>query len=334
MSHEQFALSLLNLPGIGRKSAWKIARSAKLIPETGKELFEVLASGNGSRGLTLQNVEDAWAESARVLEESSQNCIQAWAASRPDFPKWIRDIPDPPLILYVRGDVDCIRTPLSVAVIGTREPTSYGELAARRFGKRLAEFGCVVVSGLAVGCDTAGHRGCLEAGGKTVAVLAHGLHSIYPKQSRELAEEILESGGCWVSEYPFGMRAQRSFFVERDRLQSAMSAGLIVVETDTDGGTMHTVRAAEAQGRLVACMYKPSEYKVTDKSRGNNLLVESQRATALTTAEDFGKYVEEARNRANRMSLNGENGHAEAKSHETPASDLFSGESRNGGSAI
>ena len=335
MEHERYVLSLLQLPGVGRKSAWKAVNAITRVPANSQELFEELSNPNGLRtSATVADVAEAWQQTDRLLEKATTLNIQALAATRPEFPAWLRTIPDPPLVLFLKGNVECIKTPLSLAVIGMREPTEYGEKVAHRFGKRGAEAGCVIVSGLALGCDSAGHRGCLEAGGKTVAVLAHGLDRIYPKESTGLAGEILEKDGCLVSEYPPGARAQRGYFVDRDRLQSGMSGGVIVVETDTDGGTMHTARFAQTQCRPVACLAHPPELSTGEKARGNQLLLREERATPLSTAEDLCIFIATVREQAGRWKALGLNGHEEAVAAPAPEKDLFSGEKCDGGGSL
>src|SRR5688572_6701731 len=108
-----------------------------------------------------------------------------------NFPARLRHIPQAPVVLFVRGDLTCLNAVNSVAVVGTREPSSYGVAAGTRLAQRFGERGWVVVSGLAVGCDTAAHTGCLIGGGRTVAVLAHGLDTIYPAVNRPLADRIV-----------------------------------------------------------------------------------------------------------------------------------------------
>lgn len=301
MEHERFILSLLSLPGIGRKSGWKVVQATKEIPKTSDQMLDLVADVDGLRvKVDRDKARAIWEQAEGTLNRAGELGISAISATRECFPVWIQSIPDAPMILFIKGNADCIRNSFAVAVIGTRQPSEYGQKVAHRFGQRGTEAGCVVVSGLAVGCDTAAHRGCLDAGGKAVAVLAHGLDSVYPKESRELANEILEKDGCWVSEYPPGTRAQRSFFVERDRLQSGLSGGIIVVETDTVGGTMHTVRFAETQGRLVACLKHPdTEAQSNDKARGNRQLLEEKRAIPLASSQDFSQFMECLKHQAN-----------------------------------
>ncbi|WP_417391993.1 DNA-processing protein DprA [Gimesia sp.] len=292
MVHEQFIVSLLQLPRIGRKSAFKILQHSEGVPSTPAELRELVLATPRTPQVTEEDAKSAWQKAEQILENSASNNIKPLAWTNDRFPSWLKSIPDPPLILFIKGDESCISTPMGIAVIGTRQPTQYGRTVAHRLGQRSAEAGYVVISGLAEGCDSEAHTGCLEAGGKTVAVLAHGIgKNIYPKSNQHLAERILENGGCWVSEYPPDTRAQRSYFVERDRIQSGLSSGVVVIETDTKGGTMHTVKYAEHQQRPLACLAHPQEQLFESKTRGNQFLIQNNRAKPLNESNDFKKFL-------------------------------------------
>jgi DNA processing protein len=157
----------------------------------------------------------------------------------------------------------------------------------------MAERGWCVVSGLAEGCDTEGHEGCLAAGGKTIAALAHGFGRIYPAKNKQLAERILESGGALITEYPPGTPPTRSSFIERDRLQSGLSLGIVVVETDIKGGTMHTVRHARDQGRGIAAISHPPEFVKEAKAQGNQQLIKDLIARPLANRDDLFRFAQE-----------------------------------------
>ena len=192
--------------------------------------------------------------------------------------------PDCP-ILYCRGSVAALNAARSAAVIGTREPTAYGRQQARAFGRDLAAAGYVIVSGLARGCDTAAHRGCVEAGGASVAVLAHGLDTIYPPENAGLADELIRHGGCLVSEYPPGTPPERRAFALRDRIQSALAHLVIVIETPGDDGTMITVDFARRQSRPIGCLVHSPERADVPQAAGNALLL-SGGALPFRTPQD------------------------------------------------
>jgi DNA processing protein len=165
----------------------------------------------------------------------------------PEFPALLEQIPDPPQQLYVRGKLP---PSFMVAVVGSRRATPYGLHLARRFGRELAERGVTVVSGLARGVDGEAHRGALEAGGLTIAVLPAGLDAIYPPEHRELAEAIAYQGAL-VTEMPEGTAPLPGRFPVRNRIVSGLSRGVLVVEAAQRSGALITARLALEQGREV-----------------------------------------------------------------------------------
>ena len=167
------------------------------------------------------------------------------------YPPMLREIADPPITLYVRGDWQaCFEQPC-VAVIGSRMCSTYGQNASEMLARDLASRGICVVSGLARGIDSAAHRGAIEAGGRTVAVIGTGLDSIYPKENAKLVEEIVASGGAVVSQFPLGTPPIKENFPYRNRIISGLSMGVLVVEASERSGSLITARLATEQGREV-----------------------------------------------------------------------------------
>lgn len=165
------------------------------------------------------------------------------------FPDLLRHIPFSPFGLYYLGKP--ITTKPKIAMIGTRKATPVGLATAKRFAKELAVSGLEIVSGLALGIDAASHEGALEGNGVTLAVLANGLDIIYPRQNDRLHAKILEKGGAIISEYPLGETAQNYRFLERNRIVSGLSKGVIVIEAPKRSGTLATSRFAIEQNREV-----------------------------------------------------------------------------------
>ncbi|MDQ8204817.1 DNA-processing protein DprA [Pelagicoccus sp. SDUM812003] len=169
-----------------------------------------------------------------------------------DYPALLKEIDDPPIGLYRQGNYD-FKKP-SVAIVGTRKTTLYGQSVARCFARDLAQIGFCVVSGMARGIDTFAHRGALEAeDGSTVCVLGNGIDIVYPPENIDLYKDVQRCGAV-VSEFPFGRRADRQTFPMRNRLVSGMSHAVVVIESEEAGGSMITARFAADQGRLVCAV--------------------------------------------------------------------------------
>jgi DNA processing protein len=202
--------------------------------------------GEAARHAILHPDEDSMAMDLDWL--SQDDCsIVCWRSDH--YPQLLAEIDDPPILIYVRGDVDALQLPM-LAIVGSRNPTRGGLQTAFEFSRHLARTGFCIASGLAQGIDTAAHTGALEPGGMTVAVLGHGIDRIYPAANRDLAHRIAKSGAL-VSEYPLGSPPRREHFPQRNRLISGMSLGTLVVEAAKRSGSLITARLAAEQGREV-----------------------------------------------------------------------------------
>jgi DNA processing protein len=175
--------------------------------------------------------------------------IRELSVSSPGYPAGLRDLSDPPERIYLRGS-DLPAVPGAVAIVGSRAASAYGVDQARRLASDLARMGFVIVSGLARGIDAAAHRGALEAGGRTVAVIPAGLDAITPRHHRPLAEEIAALGTL-LSEWPHGDPKGLGVFVQRNRLIAALAAATVVVEAASRSGALSTAASAHRLGRAV-----------------------------------------------------------------------------------
>lgn len=188
------------------------------------------------------------------------------------YPYLLREISDPPITLYVKGDWQaCLEAPC-VAVVGSRKCSTYGENASGMISRDLAERGLCIVSGLARGIDSAAHRGAIQSGGKTVAVLGTGIDAIYPKENTRLVDEILASGGAVVSQFPLGTPPLKDNFPYRNRIISGLSLGVLIVEASERSGSLITARLAMEQNREV--MAVPGNI-TSRNSFGTNYLIKS-----------------------------------------------------------
>jgi len=185
-----------------------------------------------------------------LLDRMEQQGIQLLFARDEHYPELLKSIDDPPYLLYCMGDAAALSLP-AVAVVGTRHPSGYGADMARLIAETLAQAGVCVVSGMAIGIDANAHEGALSQSGKTVAVLGSGLHTPYPPENTGLFQEILQSGGAVISEYPPDARPFSFHFPHRNRIISGLSKGIVFVEGRIKSGGMITVRTALDQGREV-----------------------------------------------------------------------------------
>jgi DNA processing protein len=215
-----FALSLTDLEGL------------RFPAETAQFIFD---------GKARRAAEEEW---ERVAEQGA--AILSYDC--PEYPERLREIYDPPPVLWVRGDASLLKRP-SIAIVGTRHPSPYGMGVAEMLARDLSVRRMLVVSGMARGVDTCAHKGALAARMPTVAVWGTGIDVIYPKENKKLAEEILATGGAIVSEVPAGTFPAPQNFPRRNRILSGLSVGVLVVEAAENSGTRVTARCAAEQNR-------------------------------------------------------------------------------------
>ncbi len=282
-SDAAYLLALNSIHGIGPVGAVSIAKRFKTPEELASASTTALSEALGEKcaGLVRAQLTNGWQsllmKSQSRVTDHLRVAIRPLAITDADYPPLLRLIPDPPPVLYAKGNIDVLKVLDAVAIIGTRSPTALGVDVASRAARRFAQSGFVVVSGLAKGIDSAAHSSACEDG-FTVAVLANSLDTVYPAENRRLAEEILKSGGALVSELALGERTFKNGFVRRDRIQSGLSLAVIPVQTDIEGGTMHTVRFAETQKRLLFCPTPPQQESSRKEYAGIWQLIRSGRA--------------------------------------------------------
>ncbi len=188
------------------------------------------------------------------------------------YPFLLREIADPPITLYVKGDWQACFDAPCIGVIGSRKCSTYGENASEMLARDLAEHGVCIVSGFARGIDTAAHRGAIRGKGKTIAVLGTGIDQIYPKENKKLVEEILEAGGAIVSQFPLETPPLKENFPYRNRIISGLSYGVLLVEASERSGSLITARLAMEQNREVLAV--PGNI-TSRNSFGTNYLIKS-----------------------------------------------------------
>ena len=208
------------------------------------------------------------AEAERELAAAEKCGCRPVPFGSEEYPPLLKQIADPPLVLYVRGDASILPRH-AVAMVGTRRPTAYGSSVAHRLAADLAQRGVVIVSGLARGIDSAAHRGALEVEGKTVAVLGCGVDVTYPRENKRLTDQIIASGAV-ISEFPIGTAPQPENFPIRNRIISGLALGVVIVEGAEYSGSLITARLASEQDREV---YAVPGNITSAQSFGPNLLI-------------------------------------------------------------
>ena len=200
------------------------------------------------------------------IEALAEQNVAVLCDFEPDYPQILRSIPNSPPILCIVGRILPIDDP-AIAIVGTRRPTEEGYQMAYDLGRAFAEKGVTVVSGLAQGCDTGGHRGALSGGGRTIAVLGSGITVIHPRENVELARHIAEQGAV-ISEAPPDAYPSAGRLMARNRLQRGLARAVVVIESGERGGAMQTAKNAQRQGRLVyAVRWSQPDEKRTGNAR-------------------------------------------------------------------
>lgn len=213
-----------------------------------------------------------------AVEQLGARAITVWDDQ---YPALLRQISYPPVVLYVRGELQP-NDALAIAVVGTRRCTTYGRLCAERFAAGFAQHGCIVVSGLANGIDSIAHAATIDAGGITYAVIASGLDRIGPRQALRLAERIVESGGAIISEYPPGTTALPTYFPQRNRIISGIARAVLVIESRRQGGSLITAQFALDESRD---LFAVPGMLTSPTSEGTNQLIAQQKAQLALSPE-------------------------------------------------
>jgi DNA processing protein len=278
-------IGLSSIPGVGRMTFRKLVRhfgsAERSLAASPGELRDV-------EGLPVKVVEAIgafdWQKPAeREVAKAEETGVAIITLDDPSYPGRLRDTPDPPLFLYVRGRL----TPEddnAVAIVGTRRPTHYGKTVTRRLAGELASAGFSVASGMARGIDTEAHLGALAAEGRTIAVLGCGIDVAYPPENRGLMERISQAGrGAVMTENPFGTKPEAGYFPARNRIISGLSRGTVIIEASEDSGSLITAQYALEQNRKLFAV--PGNIG-SPVSRGAHSLIR-QGATLVEGVEDI-----------------------------------------------
>lgn len=270
----------MRTPGFGCRSFLKTLDS-----HTPQQLFSESSSGLAALGLkdsVVQAIRNPdWTAVEQDLRWLEQSGHLAVTLADPCYPMQLKEIADPPPLLFIRGNPDILALP-QIAIVGSRNPSHLGVETATEFAKALAREGFVITSGLALGIDAAGHKGALQVQGYTIAVAGTGLDRVYPARHSSLATEIVNHGAM-ISEFPLGTGAKADHFPRRNRIISGLCVGLLVVEAAKQSGSLITARMALEQNREVFAI--PGSIH-NPLARGCNALIR-EGAKLVETARDI-----------------------------------------------
>ena len=243
--------------------------STKKIMRTDLEAFDKLYDEN-------PELEDYIDKANDILDRQEGMSIVSISCQDPDFPARLLAIGDDcPAVIHCKGNLELLKSDKAVAVIGARAADREGNEKAYQLGKEYAENGYVIVSGLALGCDAAAHRGCLDAKGGTIAIVASGLDITHPCENKPLQDSILKNGGLLLSEQVIGVKANPTRLVARNRLQAALSESVILAQCPAKSGSLHTMRFARQYRKrsLAATFPRRNQF-----NEGNYLLLDNHQA--------------------------------------------------------
>ncbi len=257
------------------RAIWEAsARELAAVPGVSSATADVIAAKRDERAIDQE------------LKRVSELEVRIVTIIDSDYPSALREIDSPPVVLYAKGDGE-LDPRRSIAIVGTRRASGYGKTVACGLASKLVALGITVVSGLALGIDTAAHRGALDGNGSTVAVLGSGLGHVYPAENQRLAEEIVNSGGVVLSEYPVCMAPTKWTFPQRNRIIAGIVRGVVVIEAPERSGALITARLAVDQGREVFAVPGP----VTSiMSRGTNRLLQDGAKLVMEVSDILSEF--------------------------------------------
>lgn len=303
--NKKYLLALQSLQGIGPQ---KILKIGNYIIDNNIEINDVedllpvlknLKIKVNKSDINIDILKEAVSYATKLIALNEKEGIGITTFYDVDYPEILKKTineegkNDPPIVLYYKGDLSITNLP-QLAVIGTREITSFGERAGEFLASQFSKQGFCIVSGLALGCDTVGHKSALSANGKTIAFLATGLDTIYPPENKELANEIIEKGGLLMSEYPIGIGVNRYNLVKRDRLQAGLAMATLVIQTGEHGGTMHAAKTTLLANKpLYVVKFSKDEQNKHEMSLGNAILVKNgaRYISGSDNIKDIANYI-------------------------------------------
>lgn len=279
-------LLISRLPKVGRTTLNNLVKS---LSDWDMPVQEIINSYVNIPDKTIPDEAYEWV--SLNINEAKRNGDYIISQLDQTYPLLLKQTKDAPAFLFCRGNIDLFNKNC-LAIIGTREPTEHGKIIAKNITEWFTAKDWTIVSGLALGVDTIAHKSCLSKNGKTIAVLANSLNKVYPKENANLVTEILNKQGLIITEYSYNSTSFKSNFVERDRIQAGLSNGVVLVQSDLKGGSMHASRSILKYNRylIVANQSKTDIKNCAKKIEANCTLINSSSSllkTHLDLKDDF-----------------------------------------------
>ena len=285
-------LSASVIKGIGPKKILNIIYDQEYSNLNNYKIFIDFISQKFKLQITNNDFENARNFACRQLDYAQKNNVKILLSNNKEYPSLLRNSKYDPGIIFVKGLLNN-NVQKSIGVIGTRFPTEIAQIITERITRFLSKQNCSVISGLAIGCDTIAHREAIKNSSHTIAVLAHGLDIIAPKQNQNLANQIVESGGALISTYPFFIKPQPYFFASRDKIQAALSEKIVMVQSGQNGGSLIASRAILDLNRKLVVPYPPKkdlEYNL-EKNSANLTFANAENFNDLKKLKNFNQNI-------------------------------------------
>lgn len=287
MTKTELIIKLLSISGIGCKNARKLTDNLSPKVSTDNDLIDYLLLNSSKSRLKLDRsiIKTGIEKAYHIISKSQRLGISFIDFQSALYPTLLKEIDDPPLLLTYKGNIEILKSNC-IAIIGVREPTPRGHADSYNCGKLVAKEGFAIVSGLAKGCDTVAHKGCLVAGGKAIAVVGNGLDIIYPMENTRLLNEILESGGLVISESFVGQKPSRGLLLQRNRIIAGIIKKLLVVEVGERGGTLYTSNLCLKTDIEIGCITH-----INEDRPGNLRLLANPEVIPLFCESDINHFI-------------------------------------------
>ena len=284
--------ALLSIPGVGNKTVNRIVSalgSMNVADETALDqaIRDVAITSSRIRYAGMDSLNQALLTAEQHRGILAARGVYALTQESADYPGALTGLPDAPQILYAQGNVKLLHANPALALVGTRKPTDFAARALHRLAYRVAAQGVTVISGMASGSDAAAHRGCLEAGGHTIAVLGSALDCITSPDKQKMADTILKADGLLISEYPLGTQTSNFQLIRRNWIIAHLAGGLICGQASETGGSSHAVKAV-AKKRAPLAVLAPRD---DGDYSGNKIWIRDHNAWALASREDFEAFL-------------------------------------------